>query len=65
MAGGTLVYHWGIWGICQEEAFLNSLPSKFLLPTTIFSHSEDPYDRKCKGKEIGGGGGGGDLYIQK
>ena len=39
--------------ICQKEAFLNSLPSKFSLATPIFSHTEIPLDRKCIWKELG------------
>ena len=46
--------------IWWEEAFLNSFPSKHSLPTTIFSRLEDPLDRKCVWKELGGA-----LYTQK
>ena len=45
--------------MCQEEAFLNSLPSKFSPATTNFSYSEGLFDRKCIRKELGGA-----LYPQ-
>ena len=44
----------------KEEAFLNSLPSKFSLVTTVFYHSEDPFHRKCSWKELDGA-----IYTQK
>ena len=31
----------------MEEAFLNSLPSKFKLSIPVFAHFEVPFDRKC------------------
>ena len=31
---------------------MNSLPSKYSLPTTVFSHFEDPFDKKCYWKEL-------------
>ena len=33
--------------ICQQQLFLNSLPSKFSLATTVFSNTEDPLDKIC------------------
>ena len=38
---------------CKEAAFFNSLPSKFVFVTTILSHFEDPFHRKCGWKELG------------
>ena len=38
---------------CQE-AFFNSLPSKFSLATTVFFCFEVPFDRRCGVKEKGG-----------
>ena len=33
---------------------MNSLPSKFPFPITVFSLLEDPFDRKCNWKELWG-----------
>ena len=35
--------------ICQEKTIFNSLPYKFSLATTVFSHSWGPFDRKLRG----------------
>ena len=43
---------------CQKE-FLNSLPSKSFLVTTVFTHFEIQSDKKCSEKFKGA------LYIQK
>ena len=45
---------------CTESAFLNRLPSKFVLSTTGFAHFEVPSDRKCCCQELEGV-----LYTQK
>ena len=37
----------------KKKKFLNSLPSKFSLATTIFSHDGDQVDRKYSCKELG------------
>ena len=38
----------------NEEAFLNTLPSKDSLPTTVLSHFETPFDGKCGWKKLWG-----------
>ena len=40
-------------GICEQQLFLNSLPSEFSLATAILSNNEDPFDKKWRWKELG------------
>ena len=39
--------------ICQQQLFLNRLPFKFSLAATVFSNTEDPFDKTCRWKEFG------------
>ena len=38
----------------MRKLFFNSLPSKYSLPSAVFSHLEDLFHRKCVWKELGG-----------